>query len=89
MTNKRRTITKKTIITSVIIPLWVFAVQQFIQSNLYRAGTAALIAAALWALYEYVGLKSIPLSAEELQGLSDKVAEYAKEQTGGDSDGSG
>lgn len=77
----KKTLTKKTLLGSIVIPMWVFAIQQVLQGSYYVGGVAIIIAVGLFGLYEYVGLKQIPTDASELKNLSERVGEVVKEQT--------
>lgn len=80
---RRRLVAKKTLLGSAVIPLYVFAVQAALSGRLYVAGAAACIATGLFAAYEYLGLRAIPLDLEELRELSEQIGEAAREASGG------
>lgn len=76
---RRRLVAKKTLLGSAVIPLYVFAVQAALQGDLYTAGAAAGIATGLFAAYEVVGLRALPVDLEELQELSEEIGDAARD----------
>lgn len=73
MTSTKQLVGKKTLITSVVIPLWVFATQMLLQQRYYTGGAAAAIATGLLALNEWVGLRNIPVDVDDLKDVSRDV----------------
>jgi hypothetical protein len=78
----KRTLSKKTLLGSAVIPLWVFAMQSILQGQYYTGGAAAVIATALFLAYEYVGLKQIPVSSNDLKDISEQLGDDARDAAG-------